>query len=213
MRSIMKDYVIIAVLGAFVLSMETGCVAQDKKVNAANLGVVSSEEKPIAVKKRTPPTEPLVTVKATVKDVVLAKRLLTLKDFAGKVFDLKVGEEVESLAQLKIGDEVVARYYEWAAVEIDRAGGAKGGTTTAKTATADRGDEPAGVVRDRVTVTAKVEEIDHPRTHVTIGQPDGRSIKVFVRRPNYLKDVTVGDLVSITYIEALAVSVEKTKQK
>ena len=194
----MKEYVIVAVLSAFVLSMETGCVAQDKKVNTANLGMVSSERKPITAKKRTPPTEPLLTVKATVKAVDLANRLLTLKDFAGKVFDLRVGEEVESLGQLIIGDEVVARYYEWAAVEINKAGGAKGAMTSAKAATAEPGEEPAGVVRDRITVTAKVEEIDHPRTHVTISQPDGRSVKVFVRRPSYLKDVTAGDLVSIT---------------
>lgn len=208
----MKEYVIIVVLAAFILCAESGCVAQDRKVNTTPLQMVSSEEKPTTAKKRTPPKEPLITVKAAVQTVDFSNRLLTLRDPKGKVFDVRVGEEVESLAHLKIGDEVIAKVYEWAAVEINKAGGGKGAKTApASAATADPGEVPVGVVREQITVTAKVEEIDHPRTHVTIRQPDGRSIKVFVRSPSYLNNVMADDLVSITYIEALAISVAKTK--
>lgn len=214
----MKERMIIAVLAVFVLFLGTGCKVQDKQVDPTSLGMSSPETKPIEVatksinaKKRLPPREPLITVKATVQAIDSARRLVTLKDVKGKVFDLKVGEEVESLPQMTIGDEVVTKYYEWAAVEIKKTGEREGRVLKKAAATAKPGEGPVGVVREPLTVTATVEEIDHPRTHVTIKQPDGNSTKVFVRSPRYLRDVSVGDQLVITYIEALAISMEKVK--
>jgi hypothetical protein len=210
-RVVMKDQVIIALLAVFVLSMETGCVAQDKKVNPAFQGVIPAQTKSTSTKKRTLPREPLLTVKATIQAIDSVRRVVTLKDLKGKVFDLKVGEEVESLPQMNIGDEVVTKFYEWAVVEIEQAGKPKGTGLKEAAATAKPKEEPAGVVREPLTVTATIEEIDHPRTHVTIKEPDGRSTKVFVRNSSYLKNVRLGDVVVITYIEALAISMEKAK--
>jgi hypothetical protein len=207
----MKEQVIIAILAVFVLSLETGCVAQDKRLNPTFTEVIPSETKPIKAKKRTLPREPLLTVKATLQAIDSARRVVTLKDLKGKIFDLKVGEEVESLPQMKVGDEVVVKFYEWAVVDLEKAGKPKGTGLKEAAATAKPEEEPVGVVREPLTVTATIEEIDHPRTHVTIKEPDGRSTKVFVRKSSYLKNVGVGDVVVITYIEALAISMEKAK--
>jgi hypothetical protein len=210
-RVFMKEQVIIALFTVFVLSMGIGCVAQDRKVNPTLTGEIPAETKSIKVKKRTPPREPLLTVKATIQAIDSDRRVVTLEDLKGKVFDLKVGEEVDSLAQMKIGDEVVTKFYEWAVVDLEKAGKPKGTGLKEAAATAKPGEEPAGVVREPLTVTATIEEIDHPRTHVTIKEPDGRTTKVFVRKSSYLKNVGVGDEVVITYIEALAISMEKAK--
>jgi len=207
----MKEYIGAAMIAAFLLSTGTGCVSEDKKVEVISPVMIPSKEEPPMVKKRTHPKEPLVRVKATVMAVDLSKRLLTLKDSAEKVFDVKLGEEVTGLAQIKVGDEVSARYYEWVMVEISKAMGGRRSPLTAAASNAEPGGEPAGVEREQITVIAEVEEIDHPWTHVTIRQQDGRSIKVFVRRPSSLREVKAGDQVLITYVEALAVSVEKTK--
>lgn len=208
----MREYFARAVLAVFLLTLGTGCVAQEKKVNATSAEMLSPVIKPVTPKKRSAPTEPLLTVKATVQAVDLAGRRLTLKDAKGSAFDLKVGEEVESLAQLKSGDDVLTRFYEWAAVEIKKAGSGKAAVARPSAATEEPAEESIGVVRAQMTVTAVVEEIDHSYTHVTIRQPDGRSVKIFVRRPSYLKGIAAGDLVSITYIEALAISVEKMRK-
>ena len=63
-----------------------------------------------------------VSVTATVEAVDLEKRIVTLKDENGVVRDLKVGEDVKNLAQVKKGDQVVATYHEAIAYEVFKPG-------------------------------------------------------------------------------------------
>ena len=51
------------------------------------------------------------TVRATVKAIDMKTRTLTLVGPQGETKTLKVGEQVQNLAQVKPGDTVVARYY------------------------------------------------------------------------------------------------------
>ena len=169
------------------------------------------ETKPIRIKKAALPTQPLITVKATVQAVDADRRVVTLKDPKGELLDLKVEEDVESLSQVKIGDKVVTKYYGWAAVRMAKEGKPMQEVMKTFESKAEPGNESVGVTREPQTVTATIEKIDHPRTHVTIRHPDGRAVKIFIRSPRVLRDVKVGDSVLITYIEALAFSMEKVK--
>ena len=169
---------------------------------------MAKEAKKPSIKK-----ENVATVKATVQAIDLATRVVTLKGPKGNVFDLKVGEEAKNLPQLKVGDEVVAQYYESIAVEVKKPGEPGGVTASGALATAEPGAKPGGVVANQVTVTTTVEAIDPKKTHVTLKGPEGNSVKVIVRDPKNLKNVKVGDQVVITYTEALAISVEAAKKK
>ena len=140
-------------------------------------------------------------------------RVVKLKGPKGNVFDLKVGEEAKNLPQVKVGDVVVAKYYESIAVEVKKPGEPGGMAASGAMATAKPGEKPAGVVANEVTITATVEAIDRKKTHVTLKGPEGNSVKVKVQDPKNLKNVIVGDPVVITYTEALALSVEKPKKK
>jgi Cu/Ag efflux protein CusF len=155
----------------------------------------------------------VVTVNATVEAIDLGTRVVKLKGPKGNVFDLKVGEEAKNLPQLKVGDVVVAKYYESIAVEVKKPGEPGGVTTSGAVATAKPGEKPAGMVAKQVTVTTTVEAIDPKKTHVTLKGPEGNSVKVKVQDPKNLKNVKVGDQVVITYTEALAISVEKAAKK
>ena len=72
---------------------------------------------------------------------------------------------------------------------------------------------PAGVAARQVTVTASVEAIDKETPSITLKGPEGNSVTVKVRNPQRLEKVQVGDLVEITYTEAVAVAVEPMAKK
>jgi hypothetical protein len=149
-----------------------------------------------------------VTVTATVENVDVAKRIVTLKDENGKVSDLKVGKEVRNLPQVKKGDVVVATYREAIGYEVFKAGQAQPGGQDAMVAgRAKPGQKPAGGVAQVETVTATIEAIDKTASRVTLKGPEGNEVTVKVKDPKKLEGVNVGDLVQLTYTRALAISV------
>jgi hypothetical protein len=149
-----------------------------------------------------------VTVTATVEDVDVAKRIVTLKDENGKITDLKVGKQVRNLAQVKKGDVVVATYHEAIGYEVFKAGKAQpGGDEAVVAGRAKLGQKPGAGMAEVSTVTATVEAIDKAASKVTLKGPEGHEVTVKVKDPKKLEGVVVGDLVKLTYTQALAISV------
>jgi Cu/Ag efflux protein CusF len=152
--------------------------------------------------------ENTVTVTATVEKIDLKTRHVTLRGPDGKVNTLKVPEEVRNLPQVKVGDQVVATYYESLAFEVRKAGTAQPGVVAATDAArAEPGQRPGAAAANAVTVTATITDIDKKNGTVTITGPGGDSVTVKARNPANLDRISKGDLVDITYTEALAVSV------
>jgi hypothetical protein len=75
------------------------------------------------------------------------------------------------------------------------------------------GEKPAGVMASQVTITATVQAIDTKKPSVTLKGPEGNIKEIKIKDPKRLENVKVGDLVVITYTEALAISVEKVEKK
>ena len=201
-----KGFVVLTVLVCFMF-LGAGAMAQEKKGGGAPPAKAAPAEKKPAVAK-----ERVSTVKATVEAIDLQKRVVTLKGPKGKVFDLKVGEEAKNLDQVKVGDEVVAKYYESIALKVMPPGPAEGAKATEAVVTAKPGEAPAAMVANQVTVTTTVEAIDPKKTYVTLKGPQGKVVDVKVRDPKNLENVKKGDQVVITYTEALAISVEKPQK-
>jgi Cu/Ag efflux protein CusF len=196
-----KVFVFVAVV-IFVLSFGVMGLAQEKKGDTASAG-----KKPSVYK------EKVVTGTATVEAIDLEKRIVTLKRADGSVFDLAVGKEARNLPQVKVGDEVVVKYYESIAVQVTKPGAAEGSQVKETVARAKPGEKPAGAVTKQVTVTTTVEKIDKKKMIATLRGPEGKVVDVKVRNPKNLENVNVGDQVVITYTEAVAISVEKPKKK
>jgi len=198
----MKKVLVFVALVIFALSFAVTGAAQQTKPQAASAG-----EKPSVYKDR------VVTATATVEAIDLEKRVVTLKRADGSVFDLAVGPEARNLPQVKVGDEVVAKYYESIAVQVTKPGAAEGSQVKETVARAKPGEKPAGAVTKQVTVTATVEKIDKKKMIAWLRGPEGKVVDVKVRNPKNLENVNVGDQVVITYTEAVAISVEKPKKK
>jgi predicted thioesterase len=115
---------------------------------------------------------------------------------------------------IKVGDPVVATYMEAVAFQIKKPGAATPGTTVQEThVTSKPGETPAGAIGQEVTVTATITAIDKKAQTVTIKGPEGNTETVKARDPKNLDRVKVGDMVEITYAQALAVSLDKPAKK
>lgn len=157
--------------------------------------------------------ENTVTGSATVQAINQKTRMVTLKGPDGKTQTLHVDDSVQNLSRVKKGDRVVITYYESLAYSVMRKGDAKRGVTVAGVAGgAEPGQLPGGVGARAVTVTAKIKAIDTKNHTVTLKGPRGDLKTVKVKDPSKLDNVNVGDLVQVTYTEALAIAVEDNTQ-
>lgn len=147
-------------------------------------------------------------VKATVTKIDHQTREATVKTEDGRELTFVVGPAVRNLAQVNVGDVVVATYTEALAYEVKK-GGTPDATQTVAGGRAAVGQRPAAGVANQITVTVQITAIDPAVPSVTFKGPQGNTRTVKVRDPEKLKGVSVGDSVVLTYTEALAVKVEK----
>jgi hypothetical protein len=158
--------------------------------------------------------EDAIQSRATVIEMDLPQRLVTLKDDRGQEILVEVPDQVKSLDQVKAGDEVVVSYTTAVAWQVRRAGEAAPGVSgQASFNTEKAGEKPSGKLRRSVTLTTTITGIDLPKATVTLTGPEGRSRTIKVREPADLRKVAVGDLVDITYSEAVAIAVRAAAQK
>ena len=200
----MKRWFVYVMVVLFSLSVGVGAMAQDKP----------AAQKPPAKAKPDVKRERVVNLTGTVEAVDLANRVVTIRGSKGRVVDLKVGPEAKNLDQIKVGDGVVAKYYESIAFTLKKPGEAAEGPKAQQTvAAAKPGELPAAVLANQVTVTATVEDISPKKTFVTLKGPDGKSVDVKVMDPKNLEKVKVGDQIEITYTQAFAIALNKAKPK
>jgi len=178
---------------------------------AVGVGAMAQEKAPAKAKPPGAKRERAVTLTGTVEAVDLANRVVTIKGSKGKVVDLKVGPEAKNLDQVKVGDKVVAKYYESIAYRLLKPGEAEGAKAEQTLAGAKPGEVPAGAMANQVTVTATVEEISPKKTFVTLKGPDGKMVDVKVLDPKNIEGLKAGDKVVITYTQALAIALDKPK--
>lgn len=147
---------------------------------------------------------------ATVVSIDHATRAATLRLQDGRVVRIKAGEQVRNLEQVKAGDEVIATYLESVVIQVRPAGEANPGASAAVAGfRSTPGQMPVGAEVSSVTVVATVQAIDRAKQEVTLETRDGARQGVHVNDPAHFDHVAVGDLVEITFTEALAISVER----
>lgn len=151
-----------------------------------------------------------VQATATVVSVDQKNRLVTLENADGAKQTIAVGPEVRNLAQVKRGDQVTVTYYESVLFHLLPKGSAEPGMAAAEaTDRAKPGEKPAAMAADAITVTVTVMKVDKKAPSLTVKNPAGEIITLPVKDASRLDPVKVGDLLQITYSQALAIAVEK----
>ena len=153
------------------------------------------------------------TATATVTKINQKTREVTIKTEDGKEHSFVAGKNVKNLAQVKKGDIITVNYTEALAYEVRKHSQAAGVSTTHAVASADSGAMPAGVVAQQTSVTVKITAIDPSVPTVTFMGPRGNTETIIVKDPKKLNDVKVGDLVDITYTEAIGIKVDPAPKK
>jgi hypothetical protein len=146
----------------------------------------------------------------TVYAVDVPTRILTLQYDMGGTETMKVGPAVKDLDRLAVGDTVVAELHQGLALELQPPGAEFVPPSASSTPTAAGADAVAAAgqtVRSTVTVTA----LDAKRRLVTLQTPGGKVYRVKAGPKVQLDKVKVGDSLLATYVEAVAIRVEKAR--
>jgi hypothetical protein len=157
--------------------------------------------------------EATVDVEATVTAIDQDKRLVTLKPKEGEQLVVQVSDAVKNFNQLKVGDVVKVSYTEALAWQVKKPSeGTPGVSIQSEATAATPGQKPGGGVTESITVTTTITAIDAANSTVTLTGPEGNSRTIKVK-PETVKKVKLGDLVTITYSEALAASIVPVSTK
>jgi hypothetical protein len=149
-----------------------------------------------------------VTVTATVTSINQTTRKVTIKTNDGKKYSFIAGDNVVNLAQVKKGDVITAVYTEAIAYQVRKHNKQTGVTVTDAAAAAQPGQKPAGAVMQQTTVAVTITAIDPSIPSVTFKGADGEIKTIKIKDAQKLNGVNVGDVVDITYTEAIAVKVD-----
>ena len=151
-----------------------------------------------------------IELQATVTAIDHKSRMVTLKGPEGKESTFYVDQRARNLPQVKVGDVVKIAYVESLAWKVNKSKKtASSPEVEAAAARTEPGAKPGGGVAQRVSITASIEAIDLDKGTVTLKGPQGNTRTFTARNPENLKKVKVGDLVDITYSEAVALKVEE----
>lgn len=201
----MKDR-IVAVLGMVAVLVSAGCASTNNPPPATPQTTAAAPAAPaVGVTETT-------TMTARVQAIDLKTRKVTLKPKNGKVFTIQVSEDARNLPQLRVGDTVVAKYTEAVAVDINRDTSTGGITSRKESVSGTRaplGAMSGGTVRNTVEIIANVLAIDAKTRRVTFQGPEN-TLTVKVPAEVKMNKLEVGDQVRLTYVEELAISVERT---
>ncbi len=138
-------------------------------------------------------------------------RTVTLANAEGDSRTVGVPPDMKAFDTLKVGDHVDVDYYESIGIALMPAG-AKASMT--ETTTGGRTAEPGGAAVGRqITATVEVVGVDEVMNRVTFKGPKGNMRTVTVYDPAMQKKLTSlqpGQMVQITYREAIAASIKPT---
>ena len=175
-------------------------------------GVTTEERGSVNIQGDTAATVTISAVTATVEAIDLATRMVTIVRPDGKSTVVQAGEQVRNLEQVRIGDKVTVEYYEGLAAEMAPAGAALDTVkVTDVVGRAPLGERPAGAAGEAISATVVIEYVDTLRNVVHFKGPLGKTRIVKVMKPEFrtmLKTLKPGDQVTLTYFEAMAVSVK-----
>ena len=169
----------------------------------------SPEDKPLAKEKWIS-----VNIQASVENINKEKREITLKGPQGNLVTLTATEAVQRFDEIKVGDTIQAEYWTFLRAEFREPTAEEKATPLVVLAEAGRAPkevDPAGAVGAVVKAVVEVISIDKKGKLVAIQGPRGNFMILPVADETVLKNLKVGEVVIMTYAEAVALSLSSDK--
>jgi hypothetical protein len=194
----------VAALAAFAVSSVSAQQSQQQQQPAAQGQSAQGQSQPAYLSGQ------LEEVTAQVAAIDPEKRLITLKLNDGTEFTVKAGEDVQNFSQIKVGDEVSAKYYQSLAADLTNAPASNDTGAVVLAERAAPGQEPGGGAGVIYTAVVTIDSINPQTNTVTFTGPEGQERQVMVESDQgkaFLEHLKAGDRVQLTYTEALAIAV------
>jgi Cu/Ag efflux protein CusF len=155
-------------------------------------------------------TGDMVTVTAKVEAIELQSRTLSIKKTDGTYATFVVPEAYERFNAIKVGDTITARYYD-NIVFRKLNPGEKPVDSASAGLTVPAGSKPGATGATQRTITTKITALDEKIPSITLSGPNGWVYSSKVQDKALLKTVKVGDMVNVTWTEAVSISVTAPK--
>jgi len=149
---------------------------------------------------------------ATITAINHSTRVVTLKDDQGHLEDILCGPEIKRFDELKIGDTVTFSYHAAIVYQIVKPGGTAAPAQNGVSTVRGQGAKPSGAVTQQRTATVTVEKIDPAIPSITVKTADGHSMSAKVEDKKNIEGLKVGDKVTVTFTEALMITVDSAKK-
>ncbi|HKV60762.1 MAG TPA: hypothetical protein VJO16_02530 [Candidatus Acidoferrum sp.] len=152
----------------------------------------------------------VIKTTATVENIDLQKRKVTLLLEDGKKKTLKVDKDVQNLDQVKAGDHLKISYTEEIIILVGKSSQAPGAAAAAEVGVAPKGAKPSIVMVDTSALSVKILAVDAAKHRVTIEGPDKKQKKIKLsKKVGNLDQLKVGETVDMVMTESLVVEIVK----
>ena len=155
---------------------------------------------------------PTVTITGKVTSINQKSRKVKLKTDDGQWHIFTANADVKNLAQVKKGDSITVVYTESVVYQV-RKQGSLTGVDAPNAAATGTGANTGSAGQQQTTITATITAIDPGVPSITFWGPDKETQTIKVKDPRNLDGVKVGDVVDITYTDAIAIKVIKSANK
>jgi len=155
-------------------------------------------------------------ISATIIAVDQELRLITLRGPQGNLTAIEAGPEVRNLAQVEVGDTLRVVYERTYIATLTGAEVASPVTdVTVGAVRAEAGEMPGAAVGAMSTIMLTIESIGPEGRSATFRGPDGQLQAIDVQTEEgreFSRGLNTGDVVQLTYGEALAILVESPEE-
>ena len=140
-------------------------------------------------------------------------RTITFKNKEGES-KFVAGPEITNFPQIKKGDHLNVSYELAVAIELikTKSTGIRSKVETESVTSSKAGEKPAEKISNTTTIIADIVGVDRDKKLVSVKGPSGKVTTIFVKNPNLLKDVAVGEQVKVVYSDAMAASITTPKK-
>lgn len=153
----------------------------------------------------------LVVVTGVIEAVDRGQRVVSVRGPLGNVVDIHAGPEVRNFDQIQVGDTVAVRYLQAIAQELDKVdnNGIRERIDTEAAVRTPAGARPGVAAGRLIQVVADVIAVDPKNRTITL-RGVRHTVTLNVAPGVKLENLRPGDQVRGEYVEAAAISVEKT---
>ncbi len=154
-----------------------------------------------------------VTLQGQITAIDTRTRAVTVTGADGGSLDFIAGADVRNFNQLKVGDKVTLDYQAAVALDLQPAGSAPVGVTRSQAGTVSiRGATPGGARSNTIEIVTEVAAVDPVANTIALRGPRGNTQIIAVEREDLrakLPSVKRGDLLKISYTEAVALGIRR----